>query len=257
MEEHWTDNLYLNNPQFYLDTTSARITPERTVGEVDSLVRVLELRQDQPILDLGCGHGRHSIELARRGYTQVTGLDFAPAFLEIARRDAEAAGVTIRWVYGDMRTLTFKNEFSAVYGASAVLFSFDYETNQAILNGVGQALRPGGRFLVQTINPGGRSHPAPPRHWERIPEGGWFLEKWTYDPRSGFFAFEWTVIYPDGRHTTQEGSARCYMVPELERMLNLAGLKLVALYGDTQDITELGPYTLDSSRLVAVAEKPD
>ena len=254
MEEHWTDNFYLNNPQFYLDTASARITPERTAGEVDSLVRALELRQELPILDLACGNGRHAIELARRGYTQVTGLDYAPAFLEVAHRDAEAAGVAVRWVYDDMRTLTFKSEFSAVYSTLA-LFSFDDATNQAILNGVGQALRPGGRFLLQVLNPVGRHSYSQSRRWERVLAGGWFLEEWSYEPRSGQFTFEWTVIYPDGHHATQRGSFRGYTVPELEQMLDLAGLKLGALYGDTVDITALGPYTLDSSRLVAIAEK--
>ena len=253
MVENWTDSFYLNNPQFYLEANWAHITPDRTVKEVDSLVQALELRQEQAILDLACGHGRHSIELARRGYTQVTGLDYTPAYLEIARRDVEAAGVAVRWLHGDMRTLTFKSEFSAVYCALVALFPFDDETNQAILNGVARALRPGGRFLVDTLNPLEPLRASQPQRWERLPGGGWGLQERSYDPRSGRNRTEWTVIYPDGSHTSHRTSQRFYTVPELERMLDLAGLKLDALYGDIA--AELGPYSMESVHLVAVAEK--
>ena len=65
--------------QRYLDSYSPILTPERTLRQVDFIERVLGLPSDSKILDLCCGHGRHLVELASRGY-QMTGLDLDPCF---------------------------------------------------------------------------------------------------------------------------------------------------------------------------------
>src|SRR5919199_5263013 len=75
---------------------------ERTPAEVDGLEAVAGLRPPMRILDLGCGQGRHSIELARRGY-EVTGLDQSPVLLAEAKHRAAEAGVNVRWILADMR----------------------------------------------------------------------------------------------------------------------------------------------------------
>src|SRR5438132_4677071 len=75
---------------------------ERTPIEIDQLEALLRLRPRLRILDLPCGQGRHAIELARRGY-DVTGVDLSPYLLGVAKARAEAAGVGVRWLEGDMR----------------------------------------------------------------------------------------------------------------------------------------------------------
>jgi len=75
---------------------------ERTPIEVDRLEVLLALRPPARILDLACGQGRHTIELARRGY-QVTGVDLSTYLLDVAAARARAAKVTMRFVHGDMR----------------------------------------------------------------------------------------------------------------------------------------------------------
>src|SRR5687768_11398088 len=88
-------------------------TPERTAQEVEGIVQRLALPPGSRILDLCCGHGRHTIPLAQHGY-QMTGQDLSELFLRQARTDAEAQGVQVRWFHSDMREIPFENEFDAV-----------------------------------------------------------------------------------------------------------------------------------------------
>ena len=75
---------------------------ERTAREVEGIVRLLGLAPGSTILDLACGHGRHAIPLAERGY-RVTGQDLSEVFLSRARADAAARGLAVRWVRQDIR----------------------------------------------------------------------------------------------------------------------------------------------------------
>ena len=95
--------------EFYEEWTAegmARDEPLRrnTAEEVAYLER--HLRKDKRVLDLGCGYGRVTIPLARAGY-QIDGLDIAPSFIEKARRDSQAMGLSIDFRVGDMRNLPY------------------------------------------------------------------------------------------------------------------------------------------------------
>jgi len=97
----------------YFRIYGPRLSPDRTAGEVDGIVELLGLPAGAKILDLCCGHRRHAIPLAERGY-QMTGLDLSEVFLRHAREAAEARGVEVRWVRSDMRDVPFEAEFDAV-----------------------------------------------------------------------------------------------------------------------------------------------
>lgn len=88
-------------------TDAGYLSEERTQQEVDFLVDVLGLQKGARILDLACGHGRHAVEFARRGYN-VVGQDLNSFFLEKAEEAAKEAGVQVQWVQGDMREVSFE-----------------------------------------------------------------------------------------------------------------------------------------------------
>ena len=153
----------------YLDLYDP-VLQDRTPGEVDAIERLLEIRPPLRILDLACGQGRHSIDLARRGY-QVTGLDHSRYLLDVAAQRAAAAGVTVRWVEGDMR-----QPYAVPGGVDVVvnLFtSFGYFADDAddlmVLRAVAGVLRPGGRFLLEVLNGEWIMHTFAEREW--IPFG--------------------------------------------------------------------------------------
>lgn len=86
---------------------------KNTVAEVDFLIEALGLSPGASVLDVGCGTGRHAIELARRGY-RVTGLDISAGMLEQARQGAQAAGVQIRWRHEDATAFAVNEQFDGV-----------------------------------------------------------------------------------------------------------------------------------------------
>ena len=94
----------------YFRLFDGALTPERAAREVEGIVDLLSLPPGSQILDLCCGHGRIAIPLALAGY-RMTGLDLSELFLERAQADAAAAGVSIDWLHGDMRSLPFEAAF--------------------------------------------------------------------------------------------------------------------------------------------------
>src|SRR5262245_20294859 len=85
---------------FYEDTLRA----EDTLAQVGFIERELGLAPGSKIVDLGCGHGRHANELARRGH-EVLGVDLVPGFLQRARAEADREGLTITYALGDVRQI--------------------------------------------------------------------------------------------------------------------------------------------------------
>jgi SAM-dependent methyltransferase len=118
-----------------------------TRQEVDFLVEVLGLEAGMEVLDVGCGPGRHSHELARRGI-RAHGIDLAPTFVELARTNA-VPGATFE--VADATTLDFEARFDAVISLCQGGFGLGLDDG-AVLASMRRALRPGGRFALSAFN---------------------------------------------------------------------------------------------------------
>jgi SAM-dependent methyltransferase len=231
----------------YLDLYDP-VLQDRTPGEVDAIERLLEIRPPLRILDLACGQGRHSIDLARRGY-QVTGLDHSPYLLDVAAQRAAAAGVTVRWVEGDMRQPV---PVPGDYDVAVNLFtSFGYFDDDAddlmVLRAVAGVLRPGGRFLLEVLNGEWIMHTFAEREW--IPFGeATVLEQRRLDRDRRRMEVDRTIVR-DGHEEKTSHMLRLYSGRELVVLAKRAGFDVVQLYGgwDGERLTE------DSLRVVAVA----
>ena len=228
------------------------LAPEHAVQEAAHIVDRLALPPGSAILDLCCGHGRHSIELAKLGY-RVTGLDLSEVFLERARHDAEAAGVDVRWVQSDMRRIPFKAEFDAVinmYTAFAYLES--KAEDQKVLDAVNRALAPGGVFLIENVLRESIMRGFMPYGVSHLAGDIVVTHEREFDLRSSRLNDRVTLFHPSGARTEYTTSMRFYTLTELEEMLGAAGLALDAYWGGL-DGRELD---LDSPRLVLLAHKP-
>ena len=124
-----------------------------TTGEVDFIEKEVSFNKTKTILDIGCGTGRHSVELAKRGY-QVTGFDLSEAQLKKAKDKATHAGVIVNFSKQDARTFHFPNQFDLaimICEGSFPLMETD-EMNFAILQNAYNSVKPGGKFIFTTLN---------------------------------------------------------------------------------------------------------
>jgi 2-polyprenyl-3-methyl-5-hydroxy-6-metoxy-1,4-benzoquinol methylase len=147
--KQWYEELFENYGKKYEDETFTR----GTIGECDFLEKELNENRGLTILDLGCGTGRHSIEMSRRGY-QMTGVDLSESMLAKARENAAKAGLEIKFMQGDARNLTFENEFDVVIMLCEGAFPLmeTDEMNYEILENAAKALKAGGKFIFTTLN---------------------------------------------------------------------------------------------------------
>jgi SAM-dependent methyltransferase len=224
---------------------------ERTAAEVDGVVSLLGLGEGARVLDLACGHGRHAIALARRGI-DVTGYDLSEVFLERARADAEAQGVPVRWVRGDMRELRFEGEFDAVINVFTAFGYFeDPEDDLRTLRGVRAALVPGGRFLLETLHRDGLPGRFQAQMFEKTSGGAVVLHDRNWDLERDVMNDRVTLIRPDGTSAEYTTALRMRTLQQLLALMREAGLEPKAWYGglDGSDLQ------LSSHRLVLVSER--
>lgn len=147
--EQWYEELFENSAKSYDQQPFVK----GTHGEVDFIEEELGFNRSATILDLGCGTGRHAIELAKRGYT-VTAVDLSASQLDLAREKAVAANVTVQFVEADARHLNYSGQFDAVIivcEGEFPLMETD-EMNFEILENAFRALRQGGVFILTTLN---------------------------------------------------------------------------------------------------------
>ncbi len=229
------------------------LTPERTEREVEGIVRLLNLPAGSSLLDLCCGHGRHTIALARRGF-YMSGLDLSPVFLQQARNEAVRKGVQVRWVESDMRQIPFEDEFEAVIN---IFTAFGYleseEEDQRVLQQVQRALKPGGLFLLETMHREWLVRHFEPGGIFRHPDGLLVLEERTIDLLGGRSDVQVTMLLADGQRREYRHSVRLYTLRELARMLAAAGLSIQACYGGLDG----SRLTLESPRLVVIGSKAE
>jgi SAM-dependent methyltransferase len=225
---------------------------ERTADEWDLIQQTLELSERAAILDIPCGVGRHSVELARRGF-HVTGVDFKAEYVADARARASDAGVQAAFEVGDMREFISQSPFDAAF---CYFGSFGYFTEDDDLKfaaAVARALRPGGRFLVET-------HIM--ETWLPVfRERDWFwagadaarvrvTEERSWDATTGRVQVTWTLIDDSGAksHVT---SIRIYSYRELQSLLTAAGFASVRLL----DGKSGHAFRIGSRRAIVIAEK--
>jgi SAM-dependent methyltransferase len=138
---------------FPAEETLKRPWADQTEAEVDRALAMLGASGSERVLDLACGTGRHSLELARRGFG-VVGVDISAELLEIAAADAGAQSLEASFVQVDLRELDFHDEFDLVLSLNdgAVGYLETEEENLRTFAVIAEALRAGGGHLMQLPN---------------------------------------------------------------------------------------------------------
>lgn len=147
--KQWYESLFENYARKY----DKECFVQGTIGECDFVEKEIDYNKKKRIIDIGCGTGRHAIELTKRGY-KVTGIDLSKSQLSWAREKAEKLNLTIDFQQHDARRLPFNNEFDLAIMLCEGGFSLmeTDEMNFEILKNATKALNDKGKLIFTTLN---------------------------------------------------------------------------------------------------------
>lgn len=218
--------------------------------EIERVVALLGLTPGMRVLDMPCGLGRHSLELARRGFV-VTGVDRTAAFLEEAKRRAAAEGLSVEFVQADMREFRRPETFDV---AINLFTSFGYFDDPAedrkVLENFFVSLRSGGKLLIDVKGKEVLARDFRPRDWIEQ-DGALFLEEREILAGWSKIRTRWIVVR-NGKQEEFMLTLRLYSGAELAALLREVGFAKVEIFGSLEGI----PYDQEAKRLVALATKP-
>lgn len=207
----------------------------RTIRECDMVESILNLPKGSKILDCPCGYGRHSLELARRGY-HMTGVDLCTEFLEEARANAQKLtdDQVCTLVHGDMRSLPGElQNFDACINMFLSFGFFDDKTNTDVLEGYYNALRPGGILLIHSdVNPDRlESGKYVDRATRQLKSGDTLFISEAIDPATNTLNGSWTIQTTPDKKISGSYSVRIYTHKEMNAMVKAAGfMELETIY---------------------------
>lgn len=226
------------------------INNDMTKSEVEFLISETSIPTYSNILDLCCGTGRHSIQLAKLGY-QVTGLDISSNFLKTAKEKSIKSGVQIAWINKDMRDIPFKNTFDLIFIMFGAWGFFEEDDeNFVVFQAINHALKMNGHFILDFFNRDWILHHFQPTHWAER-ETGFYLEKRHFDDNLGRLNTESIFIKQDGSIKKWETSIRAFTLQEIKAMLKQAGFNVHSVYGNINK----QPFGLNSPRMLLHAIK--
>lgn len=148
-KKQWYKALFEN----YAEKYESEIFVQGTLGECDFIERELQHDKNLKILDVGCGTGRHSVELAKRGY-KVTGIDLSESMLNKAKEKADVQQLSIDFLVCDAVNLPFIDEFDVAIMLCEGAFPLmeTDEKNYEILKSVTKSLKNNAKFIFTTLN---------------------------------------------------------------------------------------------------------
>lgn len=238
----WETFFDAHAPQYH-----SNIFTKDTLREIDFLLDELNLPAGSTILDIGCGTGRHSRELAKRGY-RVTGLDLSSEMLANAATMAKDAGVSVQWVHADATSFSLPEQFDAAIclceGSLGLLSQTDDPIAQplSILCNISRNLKPGARMVATVLSAArmlrsysdedvaaGRFHPLS------------LVDSTEMSPREGLPA----VVVRE----------RAFVGTELRLLFQLAGLTVDHMWGGTAGNWGRRPLELDEYEIMVVATR--
>jgi len=176
---------------------------ERTEKESAFLLNTLELKPTDHCLDLACGSGRHVMALAGE-VAHITGYDRTAAYIDLANQTRDATGVeNVEFHVADMREVSDEARFDAAWNYFTAWGYYDDETNFDVLKRIRRALKPGGRFLLETINRDMIMTIFQPHDFKRYDDGTVVLYDRRFDFATGRNHTKYTYISEKGEQSLE------------------------------------------------------
>ncbi len=210
--------------------------PEWVAARVDAIARILDLEPRSRILDLCCGAGQETLELARRGH-RVLGVDLTEEALRQARGEAKSEALFCHFMKVDMRNIPYSGDFDAILARHPSFGHHLHEKDDLqALASIRRALKPGGKLLMKLVN-----RDWVMRHLHEVPE------------QSGIrFHFESGRLEGHRHSRRVPAGFRLYALTEMLRLFKETGLAFKQVWGRFNGT----PYGLNSFHMILLAENP-
>ena len=217
--------------------------------EVSFLISVLGLKKEQSVLDIPCGTGRYALVFAQKGFP-VEGIDINDACLKIAKKTCQGMK-NVQIKKGDMRKLTWaKGKFDIILNmfTSFGYFQTDRENTQ-ILKGFFQALKPGGKIILQTINKNWILSRFSPFSWEETPHLH-IITKRSFHSKTKYLEANQALLYKKSKKWEPSyHRIRLYSIPEMKALMKKVGFKKIKVlkepFGKTSQIPHRPTYVAE------------
>ena len=224
-------------------------TTEWTQQEADFLVVTLNVKPGAALLDIPCGFGRHTLKLAKRGFS-MTGIDISAEFVRKLREQVAAEQLPVQVIQGDLLTTNITSAFDGAYCLGNSFGYVDYEGMGVFVEKVASVLKPGAHFVVNSGLVAESILPNFPQTKHYV------LGDLTMDIRNEYVVGEsymaTELTYTKGDHVEKQYFKHyVYTLSEIKRLLARFGLQTVAVYNST----EQQPYQLGDAQLYLVAQK--
>ena len=252
--KQWYETLFENYAQKY----DNEVFTQGTIGECDFIENEINFNKSLIILDVGCGTGRHAIELTKRGYT-ITGIDLSESQLALAREKAKNENLNIDFQKHDARELPFTKEFDMAImlcEGGFPLMETD-EMNFEILRNVSNSLRDNSKFIFTTLNglfP--LYHSVEEFCASNSEDGNATYRSNTFDLMT-FRDHNITEVEDDlGNKKTLKSNERYYVPSEINWLLKSLGFSKIEIFG-----AKLGAFsrndklTTEDFEMLVIAEK--
>lgn len=216
----------------YLMEYKEVLPPKQTAVEVNFIERILGLKDGVKILDIPCGHGRHAVELAKRGYC-VTGVELNKFFIREAEKTAEEVDVSVRFLQCDMRELTFDTEFDVALNLFTAMGYFEQDEDDIrFLEGVYSSLKTGGQFVIDFVNNEQLIKNFRKKSQHKLTDGSVIITKRSYHSSAGRIIDQRTKVDKDGSTKNFiDTRLRLYTSTELIKMSENVGFVFEESFG--------------------------
>jgi len=241
--EHFFGEAYLR--------TVRTSTPREVVVECDFIERAFQIPLGSHILDVGCGLGVQSVELASRGY-HLVGLDISATMVTRSYDEAEDRGLHIEFVHGDMREVTFDEPFDALLCWGTTFGYFSEEENELAIRQFHKALRPNGTLLLEIVNRDFMIGSQPNQVWFEV-DGAVCMEETDFDYETSRLRVKRRVASHSGQQNDRRYSIRLYALHEVRALLERNGFRVDQVSG--REATQGVFFGVHSPKMIVRAER--
>lgn len=245
IDEWWRTFFSGGMVEFWLRAT----TDEQTRQEADFIAQTLHVSAPAKLLDVPCGGGRHSLELARRGY-HMTGVDLSTEFLAAARAKTTDPSTKVTWEQRDMRDLPWRDQFDGAFSFGNSFGYLDDADNADFIQAVARALKPGARFVLDAcyLSEGVLLN-FQERAWYPVGDGVVLADR-RYDHVTSRLHVEYTWIQ-GGKSEKRAMSARLHSYREIAELFEEAGFTNLEAFSSLAR----EPFKFGSKQLLMVGTK--